>query len=470
VEAHRCARHRRCVRLGRLGIAGRTSTAALGSRESAPTRFRRPATARSEALAGCYTDAFMSVLPTLIVERTRGTSTAALGAWVRCGSAHEPDGLAGVTHVIEHLLLRRCGGRGTEEIAALIDSLGGDIDAFTTREQCAVTAHVPAERFVEALELVFDAVFRPVFTESDLNLEQGVVRAEFELVQDSPAEVAAERALEACWDGHPLARPVLGRRESVRTLNLPVVASYHARHFIAENLLFVAVGDFDERRIAECLAALPRGSEEPRTLVPPRWCTEFVVEERERLEQIYVNLVFPGLPADHREALALGVLQQLLGSGASSRLFRELRDRLGLVYDVDSSAYSAAVAGVLEVTFSTPLEQAEACWSAVLRILEEVGAGKIADSEVELARQALQAGVVLGSEGNDALLEAYAGEFLSRRRRFDPTVLRRELDDVTPAAVRELARRLVRLDMLAGAACGPVGGVRLPSLLRRRVA
>jgi predicted Zn-dependent peptidase len=195
-----------------------------------------------------------------------------------------------------------------------------------------------------------------------------------------------------------------------------------------------------------------------------------LVTERDGLEQLYANLVLPALPSGHPEVLTLGVLHQLLGGGAASKLFRELRDRLGLVYDVGSSVYTTGVTGVLEITFSAPARQAEACWEAVLRILEQVVAGEIADDEVMLARRALAAGIVLGSEGTDALMEAHAGEFLARGRRFDAAAVRRELDLVTPERVRALATRVVRLDAIAGAVCGPGAGLRLPGALARRVA
>src|SRR3989304_4203145 len=110
--------------------------------------------------------------PTLLVEVMPHAETVAVGAWVRSGSAHETGEVAGITHLLEHLLLRRCGGRTPDEISELIDSLGGDVDAFTTREACAVTAHVPAERFDEALDLVLDAVFRPGLKADELELER----------------------------------------------------------------------------------------------------------------------------------------------------------------------------------------------------------------------------------------------------------------------------------------------------------
>jgi len=408
--------------------------------------------------------------PVLLVEPLPGAATAAVGAWIRRGSAHEDDVVAGITHLLEHLLLRRCGARTPEAIAELIDSLGGAVDAFTTREACAVTAHIPAERFDEALGLILDAVFALRLEPEDVELERKVVAAEFDLVQDSPAETAAENALRACWGEHPLARPVLGRREVVQNLQVADLARHHGRHFTADNLLMVVAGPVQEERIATRLSTLPGGGVPPRALAPLTWHPGVVVEERDSLEQIYANLVFPGLGATHPDILVLGVLHQLLGGGASSRLFRELRERLGLVYEIATSIYAATGGGVLDLTFSAPVRNAEACWDGIFTVLGEVGAGGVSEGEVELARRALIAGVTLGSEGSDALMEANAGEFLARGRRFDPRRVRRELEAVTSEQVRALAARVVRLDLVAGAVCGPRAGVRLPAMLAQRVA
>ncbi len=408
--------------------------------------------------------------PELFVQKVPEAATAAVGAWVRTGSAHESGELAGITHLLEHLLLRRCGDRTPEAVAELTDSLGGAVDAFTTREVCAVTAHVPADRFDEALDLVLDAVFRPRMLPAEVDLERKVVAAEFDLIQDSPGEVAAEKALAACWGDHPLARPVLGRREVVDRLAAADLERYHAERFAPANALVVAVGPVSGPEVERRLGGRPAGRVPSDPFGAPRWRPGVLVEERDGLEQLYANLVLPGLRADDPEMFTLGVLHQLLGGGASSRLFRELRDRLGLVYDVGSSIYSAAVAGVLEVTFSAPARQTEACWDAVFRVLDEVARGRIDDGEVELARRALASGVVLGAEGTDALMEAHAGELLAHGRSFDAARTRRRLDEVTPERVRALAARVIRLGEISGALCGPDTALRLPAGLSMRVA
>ena len=408
--------------------------------------------------------------PVLLIESMPNATTAAVGAWIRSGSAHEAKDLAGITHLVEHLLLRRCGDRTPETIAEEIDSLGGAVDAFTTREACAVSAHVPADRFDEALELVLDAVFAPRFLRHEVELERRVVAAEFDLIQDSPAEMAAEHALLACWGDHPLARPVLGRREIVERLGVEALANFHRERFTSDNLLLVAAGPVDERRLEERLAALPAGGLQAPSLQAPQWHRGVATEEREGLEQVYANLVLPALPLNHPEILTLGVLHQVLGGGAASRLFRELRDRLGLVYDVGSSVYATAAGGVLEVSFSAPVRQARACWDAVFRVLEATARGDLSDREVELARRGLAASVTLGAEGTEAMMEANAGEYLARGRRFDPARVKGELGLVTPERVRALAAQVVRLDDIAGAVCGPQAGLQLPSGVARRVA
>lgn len=406
--------------------------------------------------------------PIIVVEPMPHAATAAVGAFVLAGSAHEPAQLAGITHFIEHLLLRRTARRSGREIAEFIDSLGGGVDVYTTRETCALTAHVPAGRLAETLDFLVEALFFPRFTAADVRLERSVIAAEFDLVQDSPAESAAERALLAAWDGHPLARPVLGERGVVERLGVETLERYHRQHFSSSRLLITAAGPVSEGVIARRLP--PAADSAPPALSPPSWHPGVLVEEREGLEQVYVNLVLPGLPAGHSEGLTLAVLHQLLGAGNSSRLFRELRERRGLVYEVESALDANSLAGVLEVVFSAPLRHAAAAWGAVLKVLEEVGRGRVSDREVELAKESIGSAIVLGTEGPEALMEAHAAEMLGRGRRFDAEQLRRELAAVTPERVRELARQLVRLEALAGAVCGPQRGVALPAGVTRRVA
>jgi predicted Zn-dependent peptidase len=328
--------------------------------------------------------------PVVLIDTIPGASTAAVGVWVRSGSAMEPPQQSGITHLLEHLLLRRCGDRDPSAIAELIDSLGGAIDAFTTRELCAVTAHVPADRLAEATELVLDAAFHPRLVASEVELERRVVGAEFDLIQDSPAEVAAEHALAACWGDHPMARPVLGRREVVERLRKTEIERFHRQVFHAGNVLLAAVGPPGiEPLIESCRQRMPAGRTAPTPLSATSWHGGVIVEEREGLEQVYVNLVLPGLPAHHPDLICLAVLHQLLGAGASSRLFRELRDTRGLVYEVGTSIYATAVGGVLDVTFSAPVRQVEECWHALFEVLSGVARGDIGEREIDLAKQAL---------------------------------------------------------------------------------
>lgn len=407
--------------------------------------------------------------PAIIVEPC-STPTAAVGLWVRSGSAHESKELAGITHLLEHLLLRRCNGRTPEAIAELIDSLGGDVNAYTTREACAVVAHVPADRRYEALELVLDAVFHPTFTDEDVALEQRVVAAEFDLYRDSPAETAAEKALAACWGDHPLARPILGDPEVVAGLTRETLFSFHCARFGRDRVLAVAVGPWEEGEVRARLSEKPAALDGEPPVPPVAWQPRLAVEERQSLEQVYVHVVFPGLPEDAPELPVLEVLNQLLGGGTASRLFRTLRDQLGLVYEVGSSLFAAKVAGALEVSFSAPAGRGQRAWEVLLSVLEEVAAGRLSDREVELAKQALTASIVLGASSPDSLMEAHAGEFLSRGRRFSQVEVEAEIRRVSPQDVRDMAARVLDLSLLAGAVCGPPGHAVVPAPLDRRVA
>lgn len=417
-----------------------------------------------------YTCGRMAATEGAVIFDYRPTPTAAVGVWVKSGSGHESQGQAGTTHLLEHLLLRRCGSRSPQAIAELIDTLGGDVNAYTTKEACAVVAHVPASRKQEALELILDAVFRPTFTEADVELEKKVVAAEFELYRDSPAETAAEKALLACWNHHPLARPILGVPQVVETLTCEDLVRFHRSRFGRQRAVLVAVGPWEEESLRSRLAVEPEALDGESSIPEAVFTPQLTVEERPGLEQVYVHLVFPGLPVVSPKLPVLEVLNQLLGGGNASRLFRTLRDELGLVYEVSSGLLATEKAGLLEVSLSAPVPRAERAWAALLEVLEEVASGGISQREVELAKQALISSMVLGTSSPDVLMEAHAGEFVSRGRRFSLSEAEREVAQVEREQVRTMAREVLSLSQLAGAVCGPPGGVVIPAQLARRVA
>jgi predicted Zn-dependent peptidase len=395
--------------------------------------------------------------PALLVQHLAGRETVAAGVWITLGSAHEDDVLAGATHLVEHLTLRRCGGRDRHELAALVDRLGGDVDAWTGAEMMGVSLTTTVESLGEGLDLLVDAVTDPSFEPEDLELERRVILAELELLRDDPSELVEEALLRAAWDGHSLARPVIGTAESIRSLEADTLKAHH-RELIAPGRVVVAVaGDLNGLDVNGRLDPLGLEAEPARpALSPLRFIGGREVVTRSWADQVHTRLAFEAIASSDERLAALSVLNRLLGVGASSRLFQKLREDEGLTYDIWSALAIRGPGGLLEIGWACAPDVNHTVWETVLAEVERF-ARDLDPAEVEVAREGLLRGLRMDSDLPVARCAMDVAEVLDRGRRFDLETIRAELEAVTTDQIRDLAATILRPDRMAAAVCGPKG-------------
>lgn len=396
----------------------------------------------------------------LLVHRMPGRRAVTATVWLAHGGAHDPAELAGATHLIEHLTLRRCGERDRLGLARLVDRLGGDVDAWTDAEAMGVSVQTTRDALPEALDLLVDAVAAPTFDPVDVDLERRVAEAELRLAADDPGDRVEEALLAAAWGSHPLARPIIGTRRSLATLTADRLRDHHRSLVRPGRLLLAVAGDVDAAEVAARCARLPLGPlPVPPELAPPGWVGRRRDLGRPRTEQVHVRLGFPAPPVTDPAEPALAVLNRLLGVGASSRLFQRLREEEGLTYDVWSGVVLRRTAGMLEVGWACGPDAVGDAWRAAGEELAGLAAS-IGDDEVAVAREGLVRGLEMDAESTAGWAGLDAGEVLERGRRFDLDTAVPELESVTTGDVRALAEEVVRLDRMAVATCGPPGAAR----------
>jgi|APFre7841882724_1041349.scaffolds.fasta_scaffold03711_5 predicted Zn-dependent peptidase len=395
--------------------------------------------------------------PALLVHPTPGRTTVTAGVWLASGSAHEPRALAGATHMVEHLTLRRCGGRDRFALARLVDRLGGDVDAWTSTELMGVTVQTTVDALIEGLELLVDAILDPSFDDEDVELERRVSLAELELLQDDPAERVEEDVLRAAWGDHPLARPVIGTSRSLAALTRHALRRHHATMVQPGRVLAAVTGDVDRAELAERLQRLPLAAPvSPPNLPPLRWRGRHHEVRRPSADQAHVRLAFPAVAAASPEAAVVGVLNRILGVGASSRLFQRLREVEGLTYDIWSSTMLRRGGGLLEIGWACAPAVLNQVWTMVSEELRRV-AIDLVDDEVEVAKEGLARGLAMDVEMPAAYCAMDVAEVLDRGRRFDTEVARNEIAAVTPKQVQRIAADMLRPERMATALCGPDG-------------
>jgi predicted Zn-dependent peptidase len=396
-------------------------------------------------------------LPSLLVNRTPGRKTVTAGIWIASGSAHEPESRAGASHLVEHLMLRRCGGRDRFELARLVDRIGGDVDAWTSPEMTGVSVQTTLDAADEAIDLMIDAVLEPSFIAEDVELERKIALAELELLNDDPAERVEEELLRAAWGDHPLARPVIGTAAGLAKLT-PESLRQHHRNMIRPGGMMVAVaGDFDPVTLGERFGRLPLSHAVELPELPPLvWHGGRRTALRNGSDQVHVRLAFPALPVSDPDAIVVSILNRILGVGTSSRLFQRLREVEGLTYDIWSSSVLRRCGGLIEVGWAcTPAVYLDV-WRLVDEEIRRLAVDLVSD-EVDVAKEGISRGLTMDSEIPAARCAMDVSEVLERGRRFDPEQTLELIRAVTPDRVRALAADLLRPDRSASAVCGPDG-------------
>ncbi len=395
--------------------------------------------------------------PALLIQHLPGRETVAAGVWVTLGSSHEPEILSGATHLVEHLTLRRCGGRDRRELAALMDRLGGDIDAWTGTEMMGVSMTTTIDCLGDGLELLVDAITAPSFDAVDVELERRVILAELELINDDPGELVEEALLHAAWGEHPLARPVIGSAESVGTLDIETLRRHHQEMIRPGRLLVAVAGDIDGRGSLACLDRLDLSTVPSRPQLPLLgWSTGRKTVTRAWADQVHTRLAFEAISSGDPRLAELTVLNRVLGNGSSSRLFQRLREGEGLTYDIWSGLALRDPGGLLEIGWACAPEVNDEVWSLVLDEVERLPRD-LSDDEVSVSLEGLRRGLLMDSDLPMARCALDVAEILDRGRRFGLDDLRAELDAVTIDSVRELAESILVPDRMAAAICGPEG-------------
>ena len=396
-------------------------------------------------------------LSALLTQPLPGRKTVAAGVWITRGAAHDPDELAGATHLVEHLTLRACGAHDRRSLALMVDRLGGEVDAWTSSELMGVSVNTTVDALDDALDLLVDAVLSPTFAPDDVELELRVTRAELDLVADDPAERVEEALLKAAWGNHPLARPVIGSAATLNALTSESLERHHLELVQPGGMVAAVVGDVAPDEIAMRLARLPLEIA-PRipTLPPLCWRGGRHDLSREGTDQVHARLGFEAPAVGDPRIGALVVLNRTLGDGASSRLFQRLREDEGLTYDIWSGPVLRRLGGILEVGWACAPPAFADAWRLVR---EELGrlAGDLASDEVEVAKEGLLRGLEMDMESPGGLCSLDVGEILERGRRFDAPTARNELESVTVEQVRRLAAEILRPERMASAICGPEG-------------
>ena len=400
----------------------------------------------------------------VITEKMPRVRSVSVGIWIGTGAREESPELTGISHFIEHMLFKGTRNRTAEEIARSVDSIGGGLDAFTSKELVSFNVKVLDEHLPQAFDVVCDLVRNPLFEKKDIEKEKGVVLEELKMEVDNPEYLAHEIFASNFWKGHPLGRSILGTRETIRSFNRDKIERYYQRFYTPKNILVTAAGNLSHRRLVH-LVEDHFGDLKPHRLPkmagPPHPQAPLVVRNKSSIEQVHVYLGVPSSPLPHRDRFACYILNAILGGGMSSRLFQNIRERQGLAYTVYSELAMYRDAGCLLVYAGASPKSAGKVVDSIVHELRAIAADPVTPEELRRAKDHLKGSFVLGLESTSSRMANLARQELYFKRFFTIDEMLASVERVTAAQVLRLARQFFDHRRIAVTMLGRLNGFRV---------
>lgn len=361
---------------------------------------------------GAYRESRLSSGARVLSERMEGVRSVAVGAWVRQGSAHEPPGLAGISHLLEHMVFRGTATRSRRQIAAALEGLGGSLNAYTSREHTGYEARVRGRHLAQAVEVLSDLVRNPLLRQEDLEREKEIVFEEIAAIEDTPEDLVFDLHGSRMWHGHPYGRPILGTRETVAAVTASDLIELRRRTHTGANLVVAAAGHVDHGALValveECFGDMEPGRPVSPTDAPPAHGRGIDLVRRESAQS---HLVFgsPTPGASHPDRYALLLLSAALGGGMSSRLFQRIREELALAYSVYSFQALYSQSGVFGVYLGTRSRWVADALDAVRTVCATVARDGLSRDELLRTKEQAKGEIVLSLESPGARVNRLAG-------------------------------------------------------------
>lgn len=404
----------------------------------------------------------------LVSEHMDRTRSVSVGIWISRGSRHELDHEAGVSHFVEHMVFKGTPSRSAFDIARVVDSFGGHIDAFTTKETVCFNMKVLDDSLEEAFDILADLVLDPAFRPEDIEREKRVVLEEIKMESDSPEHQLFNLFARRFWANHPLGRSILGSEPMVRSYDQDLLRRFYGRIYQPTNLVVAAAGNVSHQRFEDLVARrFSAMRNTPTAASDPEPVTHSLREvvHRESLEQVHLCIGFPSLPFAHEDRYVSYVLNAILGGGLSSRLFQHVRERHGLAYNVFSELSPYRDSGCLSIYAATSADALNPLIEAILRELRMLKTEEIASHELDRAKRYLKGSLVLGLESTASRMSHLARQELFLGQIVDLEEMLARVDRVSAADVQRISQRIFRQEAMGFAA---VGKVSQPDLVRDR--
>ena len=404
----------------------------------------------------------------VVSERMPSLRSVSLGVWVDVGSRDERPGEEGISHFLEHMFFKGTARRSADAISREIDQMGGELNAFTSRETTTFYLHVLDNDLVKAIALLIDLFQHSTVATRELEKEKQVILEEMRMVQDDPEDYVHDLHTSNVLKRHPLGRPILGNENTITQLRRSDLVDYRARHYHPEKIVIAVAGQFDHRTLINTLsktfgriqsATPPQNGRSQPTITPG------VTVRNKRLAQAHFCLGIKGLPRNHQDRYALGLLNAMLGGNVSSRLFREIREKRGLAYSIYSCLSNFEDVGMLTIYAATRGDETAHVITLIMKELQKIHTGPLETNELRRAKCSIKGTLVLGLESTSSRMTKLAKDEMNSGRYVPLQEIMTAIDRVKTSDIKRVSHTLVDKQFQTVTVLGPLSRRTLQGLL-----
>jgi predicted Zn-dependent peptidase len=387
-----------------------------------------------------------------------------MGVWIKSGSRCEAADINGISHFVEHMVFKGTRSRSALNIAREMDSIGGNLDAFTGKETICFNVKSLADHVPIALDVLADLVLNPVFASTEIERERGVILEEIKIDEDNPDVLVHELFTQNFWKDHPLGKPILGTTKTVGRLDQQKLIDYHTGSFRGGNMVFSAAGDLEHdqfvQAVTEKFTPLPPG-EAAHEMQAPLATARILLQNKKSLEQVQLCLGVPAPPITDDNRYATLILNTILGSGMSSRLFQTIREERGLAYAIYSDLSPYSDTGSLCVYAGTSANKALECIDLILAEFRNLKEVPLTDEELTRAKDQLKGNILMGLESSNSRMANLARQEMYFHQFFTADEVIVRIEAVTAEQIQAMAQRLFVPDRIAVTLLGRLTGIKL---------
>lgn len=393
----------------------------------------------------------------VVMESLRNMRSVVLGIWVKVGSRHETHTMNGISHFLEHMFFKGTKRRSAKDIAFEIDSLGGELNAFTSRETTTFYVKVLDEYLEQGLDLLTDIFLNSTFPDEDIEKEKKIIKEEIKMVEDTPDDYIHDLANQNIWGQNSLGQSILGRRETIKGFTRNDLISHIRKYYGTKDTVISCAGNFEAEHLLTLLkknlGSLKRGSQ-PEAGEPPVFRSKVEVIHKD-LSEAHLCLGMKGMPHASKERYCLFTLNTILGAGVSSRLFQEIREKRGLAYAIYSFVASYVDTGLWGVYAGVSRKKVREVIELVLKEIYTLRE-TVTEAELQRAKNQLKGNIILGLESSSSRMNNIARQEIYYEKHYSPKEIMNMIDSITLAQIRDLAEEIVQKDLFSLTVYGPV--------------